>query len=92
MCVENRSNRKINVVVSGCPRTNADSHGGTPSPCGASAPASAGVLDRSDDAPCLIVIPETDDYLIQDNLVQDFDPGLLQLVGNFPSLAAVAVH
>jgi len=49
-------------------------------------------LDRSDDAPRLIVIPETDDYLIQDNLVQDVDPGLLQLVGYFPSLAAVAVH
>lgn len=75
MCVENCSNRKINVLVSGCPRTNADSHGGPPSPCGASAPACTGILDQSDDAPRPIVIPESDDYLIQNNLVQDFDPG-----------------
>ena len=92
MCVENCSNRAINVLVSGCPRTDADSHGGPPPPYGASAPAFAGILDRSDDAPGLVVIPETDDYLIQDNLVQDFDTGLLQHLGNFLSLAAVAVH
>src|ERR1700722_3349250 len=84
MRVENCSDRKINVLLGGSPRTHADSHGGAPPPCGAPAPASAGILDRSNDTFCLSVIPETDDDLIQDNLVQYFNPGLLELVGNFP--------
>ena len=92
MCVENCPNREIDVLVSGCPRTDADSHDGAASPGAASAPASARVLDRSDDAPRPIVIPEPDDHLIQHYLVQDFDAGLFQLVGYFPSLVAVAAH
>src|SRR5260370_19995292 len=92
LCVENCPNRELDVLVSGCPRTDADSHGCPASPGAASAPASAGVLNRSDDAPRPIVIPESDDHLIQDNIVQDFDAGLFQLGGYFPSLVAVAAH
>jgi len=92
MCVENCSDRELDVLVSGCPRTDTDSHGSPASPGAASAPACAGVLDRIDDAPRPIVVPESDDHLIQDNLIQDFDAGLFQLVGYFPSLAAAAAY
>ena len=90
MCVENCFNRKINVLVGSCPRTNTDPHGGPSSPCGASAPASAGVLDRSDDASRPIIIPETDDHLIQDNIVQDLEKARWYLDREIANLKAKA--
>src|SRR5579863_4689149 len=92
MGLENCRYGARDVVVGGRPGTDADAHGGPAFPGRSSAPTCARVLDQSDDALRPVVIPEGDDRLVQDDLVQDLDAVAFQLVGYLPRLTAVAVH
>jgi len=92
MSLENCHYGALDVVVCGCPRTDADAHGGPSFPNSSSAPTCAGSLGRSDDALRPLVIPEGDDHLVQDNLVQHFDAVPLHAVGYLSRVTAVAAH
>ena len=66
-------------VVLGCrPRADADAHRRPPAPGRAAAPAGTAVLDQVDSASRSIVVSERDHDLVQDDVVQDFDPRVLQ--------------
>jgi hypothetical protein len=74
MSIENCLCGTLNAIVGCRPRTDADAHGGPAFPGCSSAPTCASVLDQRDDALRPVVIPESDDQLVDPTSLRTWTP------------------
>src|SRR5688572_20871484 len=85
------SEADLEVVPGRCPGTDADPHRLAPVPARSAAPAVAGFLKRRDRALRSFIVAESDDDLVQDDLVEDLDTGERELSGEPRRLIAVSI-
>src|SRR5690242_337280 len=88
--LEDGGEAAVDVFVGGGPTGNADAHGGAAVPLGSTAPAGAFVLDFGDDATRFFGTAETYEDLVEHYLIQDFESGSAETVGETLGQATVA--
>jgi hypothetical protein len=81
----------FDILIGGCPTGYADSHRRMSLPLRSSTPAGPIVLDICDNPPRVLRAAERDEHLVQDHVVQDSEPCLVQMLREHFRLAAVSL-
>ena len=88
---QDRCETALDVFFGGCPTRNADPHSGAPVPLSPAAPAGPLLLHASNDATSFLGVAKAHEYLVEHDLIENFESSLLETVSENASPAAVSL-